>query len=52
MEVKLKKTFAQKVTIDSKLEGLTKSIKSPVKDKKFDEMVSRMGLQKLKTLTE
>jgi hypothetical protein len=52
MEVKIKKTFTQKVTMDSKLEGLSKNIKSPIKEKKFDEMVSRLGMQKLKTLTE
>lgn len=52
MEVKIKKSFTQKVTLDPKLEGLSVNIKAPIKEKKFDEMVSRLGIEKLKKLIE
>ena len=51
MEVKVKKSFEQKVTYDPNLDGLEKSIKSPIKEQKFDEMVKRLGAEKLRSLT-
>lgn len=50
MKVKPKKVFDQKVTYDPKLDDVQKRVKTTVKDHKFNEMVNKIGEQKLKTL--
>lgn len=50
MEVKVKKTFVQKVTYDAKLDNIEKIVKSSVKEEKFNEMVDRLGEDKIKAI--
>ncbi|MBK8390875.1 MAG: hypothetical protein IPL23_17015 [Saprospiraceae bacterium] len=52
MEIKTKKIFTQKVSYDPKLDNIQETIKTPVKDQKFNEMVNRIGEKKLKTLLD
>ena len=50
MEVKIKKIFEQKVSYDPALDHIQKKVKSPIKEQKFNDMLTRIGEQKLKTL--
>jgi hypothetical protein len=51
MEVKVKKTFIQKITFDSALENIESKVRSVNKEKKFNEMVERLGEEKIKKIT-
>ncbi len=50
MEVKVKKTFVQKITCDAKLDNIEKIVKSSVKEEKFNEMVERLGEDNIKAI--
>ena len=47
MEVNVKKTFVRKVTYDAKLDNIEKVVKSHVKEEKFNEMVDKLGEDKI-----
>ncbi len=51
MEIKVKKSFIQKSTLDSTLENFESKVKSAIKEKKFTEMVDRLGKDKLKEIS-
>ncbi len=50
MEVNVKKTFVRKVTYDAKLDNIEKVVKSHVKEEKFNEMVDKLGEDKIKAI--
>ena len=50
MEVKVKKSFEQKLSYDPKLDGLERIVISPIKEKKFDDMIDRIGENGLTSL--
>lgn len=50
MEVKVKKTYIQKSTHDFTLENIESKVKSVIKEKKFNEMLERLGEDKIKRI--
>ncbi|HMR87908.1 MAG TPA: hypothetical protein PKD51_07125 [Saprospiraceae bacterium] len=52
MEVKTKKIFDQKVSYDPALEKIQETVKTPIKEQKFNDMLNRIGEKKLKTLVD